>query len=152
MNYMEIIRNYREEHDILQKDIAEQLKISKSLYNKYEKNYNTIPLKYLIEVANFLNISIDYALGFNKDETYQNLNCLPISKEIVSRRLKEFRKMYKITQLKLADFLKTNQSVIANYENTRTLISTPFLYEICKKYKVSADYLLGRVEEVINFE
>ena len=73
MNYMEIIRNYREEHDILQKDIAEQLKISKSLYNKYEKNYNTIPLKYLIEVANFLNISIDYALGFNKDETYQKL-------------------------------------------------------------------------------
>ena len=60
-------------------------------------------------------------------------------------RLKEFRKENKITQDKLASILNTNQSVIANYERGRTIIATPFLYTICKKYNISADYLLGKI-------
>ena len=61
-------------------------------------------------------------------------------------RLKEFRKENKLTQTKLASILNTTQSVIADYERGRYFISTPFLYTICKKYNISADYLLGRID------
>ncbi len=53
-----------------------------------------------------------------------------------------------MTQDKLAKILNTNQSVIANYERGRTVIATPFLYTICKKYHISADYLLGKIDEI----
>lgn len=67
-------------------------------------------------------------------------------------RLKNIRKENKLTQDKLAKKLNTNQSVIANYERGRTIISTSFLYTICKEYKVSADYLLGKTNEPKNLK
>ena len=61
-------------------------------------------------------------------------------------RLKEFRKENKLTQEKLASILNTNKSVICGYEKGRYIIATPFLYQICKKYNISADYLLGKID------
>ena len=80
---------------------------------------------------------------FNNNE-YQEYN--NIEPKLMGKRLKEFRKNNKITQEKLALILNTTQSVIAGYESGRYLIATPFLYMICKKYNISADYLLGRID------
>ena len=71
---------------------------------------------------------------------------LNIVKYKMGERLKEFRKNNKLTQSKLAVILNTTQSVIADYERGRYLIATPFLYTICKKYNISADYLLGKID------
>ena len=84
-------------------------------------------------------------MGFNKHKIY-DLLINDINNIKAGQRLKEFRKDNKITQLKLAQILNTNQSVIANYERGRTVIATPFLYSICKKYNISADYLLGKID------
>ena len=62
------------------------------------------------------------------------------------KRLKELRKEFKLTQDKLAKLLETTQSVVCGFEKGRNLIATPFLYTICHKYHVSADYLLGRID------
>lgn len=62
-------------------------------------------------------------------------------------RLKEFRKENKLTQESLAQLLNVVKGTVGNYESGRALIATPFLYEICKKYKISADYLLGKIDE-----
>lgn len=84
-------------------------------------------------------------MGFNKHKIY-DLLIHDINNIKAGQRLKEFRKDNIITQLKLAQILNTNQSVIANYERGRTVIATPFLYSICKKYNISADYLLGKID------
>ena len=36
--------------------------------------------------------------------------------------------------------------MISDYENKKKFIPTPFLYQICKKYHISADYLLGKID------
>ena len=36
--------------------------------------------------------------------------------------------------------------VISEYENKNRLISTSYFYSICKKYHISADYLLGKID------
>ena len=35
---------------------------------------------------------------------------------------------------------------ITEYERGTNIIATPFLYEICKTYLISADYLLGKTD------
>lgn len=40
-------------------------------------------------------------------------------------------------------------TTICAYEKGRNTIATPYLYQVCKKYGVSADYLLGRTDEPI---
>ncbi len=61
-------------------------------------------------------------------------------------RLKEFRKDNNLTQNKLCEFLHIDQPTWSAYETGKSLIGTPFIYMICKKYKISADYLLGKID------
>ena len=124
--------------------VARLLNISDSLYSRYEKEKQTIPLKYLIILCNYFDASIDYLFGFTNIKTYENYN--EVTKTEVGKRLKNWRKEQGLTQEELAKILNTVHQVIANYENGKNLIATPFLYTICKKYNISADYLLGRVD------
>ncbi len=144
MNYENNLKLLREDANLSQEEIAKILKIDRTTYNHYENNYITIPVKHLITLADFFNTSIDFIFGFTDNSKLDIKNNLVI--DIAIFRLREFRKNNKLTQTKLAELLNTNQSVIANYERGRNIIATPFLYTICKKYNISADYLLGRID------
>ena len=63
MYYYRRIKDTREDKDIQQQTIAEKLGIKKTQYSRYERGVNEIPLHYLIQVAEILNVSIDYLVG-----------------------------------------------------------------------------------------
>lgn len=147
MNYSTKMKEIRLENNSLQKDIAEILGISSFTYSHYETKDSIIPINHLIKFCDYYNVSLDYVFGFSNIKQYENsIKDIDINK--AGKRLKEFRKDNKLTQAKLADVLNTNQSVIANYERGRNIIATPFLYDICKKYNTSADYLLGKTDNL----
>ena len=135
----------RENSELKQYEIAKILNIYKGLYNQYETEYEIIPIKHLNTLANYFDVSIDYLFGLNDKLNYKNNNC-DIDAMKVKERLKEFRKENKLTQEKLAKILNMARSALANYERGRNIIATPFLYTICTKYNISADYLLGKVD------
>lgn len=151
MNYSKILKMLREDNYLTNIDMSKLLKISDSMYSRYEKQNQIIPIKHLDVLSNYFNVSIDYLFQFTNIKNYDNSNSINL--EISVKRLKEFRKDNKITQVNLAKMLNVANGTIANYECGRNFIATPFLYEICKKYKISADYLLGKVDnpKYINF-
>ncbi len=57
------LRDLREDKDLRQKDIAELLGISQTVYSRYESGYQTIPIPHLLILAEFYNTSTDYILG-----------------------------------------------------------------------------------------
>lgn len=61
------IRDLREDNDKYQKDIANLLGISQQYYSEYEQGNRTIPVEYLIKLANFYNTSIDYLVELTDD-------------------------------------------------------------------------------------
>ena len=61
--YYEIIRDLREDHDLRQSQIAQLLKTTQQVYSRYEKGQNEIPLRHLITLAKFYNVSLDYIAG-----------------------------------------------------------------------------------------
>ncbi len=137
------IKKIRIDNNLSQEDVAKKLNVSRSSYAMWESNNNIFPIKRLIEFCNIVNCSLDYVLSLTNINT-EIKNDLDENK--AKSRLTEFRKENKLTQEKLASILNTNKSVICNYERGRNIIATPFIYEICKKYKISADYLLGRTD------
>ena len=143
--YKERLKGLRERMGKNQIDIANLLKIDRSQYGKYENEYTTIPIKHLNTLCNYFNISLDYIFSLTDNKQYNNskndINLLESGK-----RLKEFRKENKITQTKLADFLTTSFSNVSAYERSINIISTTYLYAICKKHNISADYLLGKID------
>ena len=146
MKYGEILSKIRLEKGYTQEQVASILNIDRTTYNHYEVQENIIPIKHLIPLVNYLNVSLDYLFGFVLEEQYNDI-IFDIDKIKAGSRLKEFRKENNLTLKELAEDLNTTFSNVAWYEKGRNLVATPFLYMICLKYKISADYLLGRIDK-----
>lgn len=140
------LKSIRLENNKTQKEVASILNIAEITYTHYESEYYIMPIKYIVEVCNFFEVSLDYLFDFVNTRNYNNVK-ENIDIKVLTLRLKEFRKENNLTQAKLAEILCTTQSNIAEYERGTNIIATPYLYTICKKYKISADYLLGRTDE-----
>ena len=137
------IKQHRAYLNKSQNEVADMLKISRSSYAMWETNNELFPIKRLIDFCELFSVSVDYIFNLCEENNYQ-LQSYDKNKSMM--RLKEFRKENKLTQEKLASILNTNKSVICGYEKGRYIIATPFLYQICKKYNISADYLLGKID------
>lgn len=61
------IRDLREDHDLRQKDVAEQLQCSQVCYSYYEIGRRDIPTDVLIRLAHLYNTSVDYLLGLTDE-------------------------------------------------------------------------------------
>ncbi len=146
MFYREKLIYLREINSLTQAKLAEIAHLDKGAYCNYENETLLIPIKHLNNICNFFNVSLDYVFGFNNTFNYEN-NIKDIDKKISGERLKEFRKKNNLTLKKLGEILNISYGTLAGYEIGRYVIATPFLYTICKKYNISADYLLGKTNE-----
>lgn len=61
--YFQRLRDLREDRDLLQKDVADVLGISQTIYSRYERGFQTIPVVHLMALADFYQTSTDYLLG-----------------------------------------------------------------------------------------
>ncbi|MDD5017346.1 MAG: helix-turn-helix transcriptional regulator [Eubacteriales bacterium] len=59
----ERIRNLREDKDMTQQQIADQLNINRRTYSGYETGVRTMPPEILIKLARIHGVSVDYLLG-----------------------------------------------------------------------------------------
>ncbi len=60
--FLEKLRGLREDHDLTQAQIAEILGTSQTMYARYERGANEMPLRHLVTLCRFYNISADYLL------------------------------------------------------------------------------------------
>ena len=65
-NYIKRIRDLREDHDNTQQEIAEVLGTSQTMYARYERGANELPIHHLITLCNYYNVSADYILGIDR--------------------------------------------------------------------------------------
>lgn len=61
------LKDLRNDKDLFQKDVAELLGISQTVYSRYERGFQTIPAEHLIALADFYHTSTDYILGRTKN-------------------------------------------------------------------------------------
>lgn len=64
--YVHYLRGLREDHDLTQKEVAEILGTSQTMYARYERGANELPIRHLITLCKFYNISSDMVLGLKK--------------------------------------------------------------------------------------
>ena len=57
------IRELREDHDLLQRQVADRLHCSQQVYSNYELGQRDVPTEVLIRLADLYRVSIDYLLG-----------------------------------------------------------------------------------------
>lgn len=67
MLYFQRLRDLREDKDLKQVQVAALLGIQQTVYSRYERGYQTIPVEHLLALADFYNVSTDYILGRTND-------------------------------------------------------------------------------------
>ena len=61
--YVKIIRDLREDNDKTQQEIADILGTSQTMYARYERGANEMPIRHLIKLCRYYKVSADYILG-----------------------------------------------------------------------------------------
>lgn len=69
-DYMQRLRDLREDHDKTQQQIADYLGTSQTMYARYERGANELPIRHLISLCKYYNVSSDYILGLSP---YKNI-------------------------------------------------------------------------------
>ena len=64
MDYVRSLRDLREDADKTQTQIAEVLGTSQTMYARYERGANEMPIRHLIALCQYYHVSADYILGF----------------------------------------------------------------------------------------
>lgn len=75
LNYMDRIRGLREDNDLTQVQVAQVLKTSQTMYARYERGANEMPIRHFITLCKFYNVSADYLLGTSPDPKRKQKRC-----------------------------------------------------------------------------
>ncbi len=69
MMYVRRIRDLREDNDLTQQQVADALGTSQTMYARYERGANELPIRHLIVLCKLYHVSADYVLGLNNAKT-----------------------------------------------------------------------------------
>ena len=61
--YIKRIRDLRTDHDKTQTEIASVLGTSQTMYARYERGANELPIHHLLTLCEYYSVSADYILG-----------------------------------------------------------------------------------------
>ncbi len=65
MDYILRIKNLRIDHDLTQQNIADYLGTSQTMYARYERGANEMPLRHLLALAKYYNVDLNYICGIS---------------------------------------------------------------------------------------
>ncbi len=66
MKYVKTMRDLREDHDLTQDQVARLLGTSQTMYSRYERGANELPIHHLVRLCEIYDVTSDYILGIQK--------------------------------------------------------------------------------------
>lgn len=74
-SFIERLRELREDNDLTQENIASILGTSQTMYARYERGANEMPIHHLITLCKLYNVSADFFLGTAPDPRLPRKKC-----------------------------------------------------------------------------
>lgn len=131
----------REEIEMTQEELGYVFGVKKVTISNWENGYDVIPLNKLIKFCNLYNYSLDFIVGFTRNnKSFPKIE--KADKTIIGKKLKDLRIKLGLTQQQIADECSISRATYCHYEIGLNLVSTLTLYTICKNHKISMDSFL----------
>lgn len=86
MAYYPRLRDLREDNDLTQNQVVQDLQIHKTTYTNYEQGKREIPLNLAIQLAKYYNVTLDYIAGLTNEKR-------PLYSDVKLKRLKRENKI-----------------------------------------------------------
>lgn len=135
------LKSAREDLEMTQEELGYAFGVKKATISNWENGYDIIPLNKLIKFCNLYDYSLDFIVGFTREnKIYPKLD--KVDKVKIGKKLQDLRKNLGLTQQKIADECSISRATYCHYELGMNLVSTLTLYTICKNHKISMDSFL----------
>lgn len=72
IDYIRRMSDLREDSDYSQTVVARELGISQTMYSRYERGATELPIRHLLALCRFYNVSSDYLLGLDDIKDRKN--------------------------------------------------------------------------------
>ena len=96
MNFSTRLEELRDENNLNKKEFAIILKVSDSIYSRWENENDSIPTRRLYQIANYYKVNIDYILKLtNKRNNIKSNDTIDL--ELISNRLRQIREDFNET-------------------------------------------------------
>lgn len=69
-SYIEKLKDLREDNDLTQQQIADLLGTSQTMYARYERGANELPIRHFVALCKIFNVSADDLLGTKPNPRY----------------------------------------------------------------------------------
>ena len=66
--HVNYLRGLREDKDLTQEEIAKVLGTSQTMYARYERGANEMPIRHLVTLCKYYKVSADIVLGLKRKE------------------------------------------------------------------------------------
>lgn len=70
----EVIKDFREDNDLSQSEVAKYLNIPRSTYGHYETGNSKVPIEIIIQLSNFYSVTPNDFLGFSSNSTNTDIS------------------------------------------------------------------------------
>lgn len=150
MTWFRRLYDLRQDADKRQVDMAGILGIDAFSYGRYERGEREIPLRHLIALADYYNVSVDYILGrVDQNSGWRNskLHCNGGKDRMKGYcRIAELRKGAGKMQKEIASLLTMSPQQYSRYERGEREIPVHHLITLADYYQVSVDYIVDRTD------
>lgn len=137
--FAEQLKTLRKINGLIQKELAEKLKIKQNSYSDWENGKSEPNIEMLVRIADYFDVSLDYLMGGKM----KNIT------EEFSLCLKKIRMKRKLSQKQIAEELKISQQQYSKWEGGIITPNAETLVRLADYFDVSIDYLLGRKKKEI---
>lgn len=138
----ELMAKLRDENGLSQRQMANILNVTLTVYKLYEAGVRPMKLEELNQFSNYFHLSLNTLLGFS--ECMNFCEATPIDYKYLRFSMKYVRKIHRVTQKDLAKELRVSVPTVSRYEKHPEDLNASYLHDFAKRFLVSADYICGK--------
>ncbi len=145
-NFTTRLRELRLELGITQEALGAAIGIGKSTYQNYEQGISGAPLHRLLQLSDYLDVSLDYLSGHSDARIPVSGRLNVVEREPFSQRLRKIRKSHSMTQKSVAEQIGIISRTYIKYEHGEITPPLDKLLKLADLFEVTVDELVGRTD------
>ena len=146
-NFNNQLKMLRQERGLSQQGLADEVGMSKSSINMYERGEREPGIETVKRIADFFNVDVDYLFGISDIKKRRGLKIGTGMYRSIARNVRHHREEAKLSQGQFADLLGVDESVVVDLESGKNALEKEVLYEICDVLRLIPSNIVPRDDE-----
>ena len=130
-NFNNKLKMLRQERGLSQQSLADEVGMSKSSINMYERGEREPGIETVKRIADFFNVDVDYLFGVSDIRKRRGFKFGARIYQNTAHNIQHHREEANLTQKQFADLLGVDESAVVELESGKNPLEKEMLYKIC---------------------